>query len=1088
MQHPPPQVPDVQQEESRIQLTLGDFSAASLHLRQVLSQTRVPASQRHKVKQQLHRALKGERLLKALSAEPATHYASRLRLCEELGDLCCSVHCYQKGVEYYQQQLACAEMLSCPDKEMAVIHYSLARTYHDLHDYRRALSHYQRELELQKGNDQEECKTWLHIAAAQQKLGTDWTEVEGCLQAAGRHAQRAGDPRLQHKVQKVLGKMQKHADRPWEPAPGDTTEETESDSESERESEASMDLGDEELPEQPHSHTEKGKEVPTCRPGQAVSVQKIEKLENTYHQAQGQLLSCCYKTMKRISHTKWKRNAKGETPLHRACIRGDTQQAQSLIQQGHPLAERDNAGWTPLHEACNHGWLKIVTLLLDSGAAINSEEDSLCGGTTVLHDALTNGCLDIAQLLIDRGALTKDRDNKGRCPADCLNTWMKGLKHQPSPELKQRVSRMLTQLQNPVNAHSELRISISDVRSLDPTTPQADPQVPGPSGLGSRNVAWRGRDNSLSRRRSSQPGGRQDWKRIRTESRNSSMEDDESFAPSPGPSRTRQGTQARTSATVRTPPPAEGRTASSRGRVEAKSLAAAQAEERPDPGRTPEGEWLEVDRIEERQANRGAFRPPEAASRINGQPGAATPREETAGTPPPHPSRSLLADGVTSQDLGSSRTSVSPHPNTQAGVSRAGGWCSTASPALIRVRVRVKDKLFLVPVPHRPTDPPTVSWLASEAATRYTQTCGTRPRLSLTSNGALLSPTDPLLHVLQDNEEVEAEVVSWDLDPISTRYKNACRSLGLAEDPSISKILQLQEDQPTVDLCSLSLSPERLIPVLRALRLHTATRELRLSANRLTDSAAEELLESLLTMPNLTLLDISSNQITGQGLRKLSEGARRPGDTPFQSLQELNLSHNPLGEGSSQSVAALIAACPVLSTLRLQGCGLTTRFPQDAGLNGALRGCSRLETLDVSGNPLGPRGVQALLRALQHQGLSRLELSTVVTHAQDGPLLDPLLTYLGQGGCVLTHLSLSNNGLTNDSVTELASCLPSLHSLAFLDLSRNPGISFPGLQMLLEALDQRDCCLELLDLSGCSVQQEDVSDMTVRWYLRELRL
>ena len=63
-----------------------------------------------------------------------------------------------------------------------------------------------------------------------------------------------------------------------------------------------------------------------------------------------------------------KRNEKGETPLHTACINGQFKVAQSLLQRGHRVNERDFAGWTPLHEAANHSYPTIVQILLDRGS------------------------------------------------------------------------------------------------------------------------------------------------------------------------------------------------------------------------------------------------------------------------------------------------------------------------------------------------------------------------------------------------------------------------------------------------------------------------------------------------------------------------------------------------------------------------------------------------------------------------------------------------------------------------------------------------------------------------------------------------
>ncbi|XP_006824924.1 BRCA1-associated RING domain protein 1-like [Saccoglossus kowalevskii] len=112
---------------------------------------------------------------------------------------------------------------------------------------------------------------------------------------------------------------------------------------------------------------------------------------------------------------KIKRNAKGETALHIASIKGDAKTVKELLESGFEPNLKDNAGWTPLHEACNHGYIEIVTSLLDHGAFINTpgyENDS------PLHDALYNRQLDIVKLLVQRGASLDVRNIHGLTPWD----------------------------------------------------------------------------------------------------------------------------------------------------------------------------------------------------------------------------------------------------------------------------------------------------------------------------------------------------------------------------------------------------------------------------------------------------------------------------------------------------------------------------------------------------------------------------------------------------------------------------------------------------------------------------------------------
>nr|XP_042900854.1 BRCA1-associated RING domain protein 1 [Parasteatoda tepidariorum] len=115
-----------------------------------------------------------------------------------------------------------------------------------------------------------------------------------------------------------------------------------------------------------------------------------------------------------------KKNPKGETPLHRAVIRGDISKVKEYINQGASVNTQDNNGWTPLHEASNHGYFDIAKLLLDHGALVNVP--SLKDNITPLHDALLNDQLDIAILLASRGADLHTKASFGYCALDLCKT------------------------------------------------------------------------------------------------------------------------------------------------------------------------------------------------------------------------------------------------------------------------------------------------------------------------------------------------------------------------------------------------------------------------------------------------------------------------------------------------------------------------------------------------------------------------------------------------------------------------------------------------------------------------------------------
>lgn len=414
----------------------------------------------------------------------------------------------------------------------------------------------------------------------------------------------------------------------------------------------------------------------------------------------------------------------------------------------------------------------------------------------------------------------------------------------------------------------------------------------------------------------------------------------------------------------------------------------------------------------------------------------------------------------------------------------------------IRVRVRVQHNLFLIPVPQS-RETHSVAWLAEQAAQRYYQASGLLPRLSLQKEGALLAPQDPISDVLQSNEEVSgrpgpefgvfantgcrglhtagafqvlAEVTSWDLPPLTDRYRRACQSLEQGAHQHVLQAMEQQGSGPAFSACSLALRQAQLTPLLRALKLHSALRELRLAGNRLGDGCVAELLAALDTVPGLTLLDLSSNHLGAEGLRQLAVGLQ--GQPALQNLEELDLSMNPLGDGCGQALASILRACPLLSTLHLQACGFGCSFflNHQAALRSAFQGAKCLKTLSLSYNGLGASALAQALQSLPARTLLRLELSSVAASKSDPGLTEPVVSYLTKEGCALEHLGLSANHLGDEAVRDLSRCLPLCPSLVSLDLSANPKISCAGLEELLSALQGRPQGLSFLGLSGCAVQ------------------
>ncbi|KAM3928619.1 tonsoku-like protein [Leptodactylus fuscus] len=1102
-------------------LSLGDFTAGKRSLKKAFAMGSLQESDRETVRRSLKYAIKGCQLEEMLSELTEGDQQGALCVYEQLGDLYCKVGCYRKAVESYRMQLCCAESLSRPERELAVIHVSLAATYSDLKDYRQALEHYKAELSLRRGNPREECQTWLNMAVAVEEEGQGPAEVERCLSSAIRCAREAGDAPLQRKVlRRLLAVRQKFG----APEAADTEAELQElcggdpgESSEEEETESSEPLQESDL---------------------EVSPSEDEDLEGYEKTLPG----------KRRANQWNRRNEKGETVLHRACIEGNSKMVRSLLEKGHPLNPRDYCGWTPLHEACNHGHLDIVQLLLDRGAHINDAGGPLCEGITPLHDALSSGNFHVAQLLIKRGASVTQKTTKGATPLSSFQDWI----HMYGKHLDQETRRDCKETERMLHDALEGRVVSSTPR---PAPELQDSELFDAEGseplLISPSYSSRKQPKSQTEHRAPR-----NWRLPSQEDEDFSLhdspprrsstqtseeelpleEDSEQLLTPLKPVKKRPRLAAPRSPSdsdvtrerIAGSEPArlseggiEAYQKAMQGLGSAKSRLLSQNLTQPEPApEDPEhtgalvpsdsylgDDWLEddlmVDSRSRKRSRRSVGSPEVEEMEEYGDDEEAPPRREkpaprTLSRKRCHQTKltQIVDRAVVGRTKSSSQNDLSiPRVVDSRGAAPAVAQPLSAAiipsvPPPIRVRVRVQEDVFLIPIPHSDGDSREVSWLAEQASQRYYQSCGLLPRLTLKKEGALLAPQDLVLHVLQSNEEVVAEVQSWDLPPLMDRYKKACQSLAVEENRLVRKALEQQETSSSMSLCRLSMRGRHLCPLIRALKLQNSLRQLHLSGNLLGDAEVEELLSMLGTMPNLTHLNLSCNRLTHEGIRKLVPAPGTPDYKALENLEELDLSMNPLGDGLSQPLASLLLHCPVLTTLNLQACQLSAKFLQQYRLllANAFKGSLHLKNLSLSHNPLGSTGVELVLKTLPHETISRLELGAVTTG--DALMMEPLVRYLSQDGCVLSHLILSSNHLSDESVRELARCFPVCSSLTSLDLSGNSKIGVNGFQSLLNGIQERNVEMQELNLTGCGIRGpfNGCSLDTLSSHLQELRL
>lgn len=344
----------------------------------------------------------------------------RKKLYEKLGDGACRLKSYEAGLGYYLKMLKAAEENHDDGKSLIPIYVSLYQTYKDTNQYEKALEFMWKEYELCQDIPLEAFSTLFEIAETYQLANKPFWSTDAIYNRTREEAKKLNDKkkeelvifeqialRKKHKMDTLATLMKEEATLAGFSVinASPKNEQLVGEDNDEEEMEDTPNIGDEIC-------------LDDLSGDSAASDEETVKATTTASAMAEQP-----RMLRKRGVIAVKKNEKGETQLHRACIAGNLPLVRRLIDQGHPVNIRDNAGWMPLHEAANHGFTEVVEVLLDNGATINDKGGTSCDGVTPLHDACGNGALEVVELLLNKGANATLRTDLGSTPLRSLDDW-----------------------------------------------------------------------------------------------------------------------------------------------------------------------------------------------------------------------------------------------------------------------------------------------------------------------------------------------------------------------------------------------------------------------------------------------------------------------------------------------------------------------------------------------------------------------------------------------------------------------------------------------------------------------------------------
>ncbi|XP_078052571.1 tonsoku-like protein isoform X2 [Augochlora pura] len=914
----------------------------------------------------------------ALSTEKST--SEKLKHYEILGDASVAANCFEKAIGYYREMLKCAEDIKSDRTGAAYL--SLAQTLKDIGQYNEALEFAYKELQFCT-DPREISRSALFLADL--LIATEATDekIQDTYNLALKNAKLCNDVSLETAVLKErLNYLIDYGSVEEVKALReklDTLKELSVDTDSENESE--------------------GNDI-----GANICLEDLSDVETELRAKEENKIS---RKRTRKKSMVIKRNEKGETQLHVACINGNIENVEKLLEAGHSTNVRDHFGWTPLHEAANHGHVEVAKLLLQHGADVNDPGSIMCQGVTPLHDAASCGNVCMMKLLIEHGANIELKTNEGDTVLDCLENW------------RDRVDYLSPEEQADYNEIHKI------LSAMLPTSTKKDSSLSNKSPRNSRKSTNNERDNTekisagedykrtiANLKHRSDPIGTSltNTKRIVNPLLNSEevlldnwLEDDinESFWQ-------KKYSDDNFSTMKRK---------SSSGDINHDKNSKRQ--------KTKDQDFIsnenEIELIEDKSTD-----------------SCDTVVAQSLNYSKPQKRRQqlcLLSAGFTKENI-----SRSPSPTDLPSTNLVSKEANVLIKSII-LNISVDEKTFQTQVELSTAVQPSVDDILIDIERLFHNDTGCKAKFHLKTMNGIAINSNNVFTILNEGDIVKnfkCEIVDLETPPIVERYGTICGTYNIKVREVILKCLKSCENTFILRLKQEDMSRQELVSVLKTLVYEKNVQILDLSNGELQD-IAEVLNDCILKLSGLQELHLQGCNINATCLNKLKK-------LPPQ-LKLLDLSYNPLGSESHEILLKLLAPLLQLRTLNLRHCLLSSSC--------FLLNNNNLVNLDISWNNFTEDEPSTVLqRQLLNLNLSfttsssRHSLVKSIFNATDFSLTN--LEYLELAAC---HLS----------DTDVKKILTQASNLSKLILRGNREIGVQSLNLLLKYTPT----LRHIDVSGC---------------------